>query len=100
MVNGIALKFLNYIKAGGPCDSGDAYQQIRIDSVWDTISGYIEIDAGLTAEEKEYIAELDNFDELEAAITGLMDEDVKQQQGWWYDEAGNLHLCNGPQPVV
>lgn len=76
MVNGIALKFFNYITAGGPCESGDRYQQIRIDSVWDTISGYIEIDAGLTAEEKEYLAELDNFDELEAAIDALMDADL------------------------
>lgn len=99
MVNGIALKFFNWIKEAGPT-GGDAYDQERIDAVWDAVSGYIEIDAGLTAEEKEYIAELDNFDELEAAIDALMDEEVKQQQGWWYDEAGNLHLCNGPQVVV
>ena len=77
MVNGIALKFFNYITAGGPCDSGDRYQQIRIDSVWDTISGYIEIDAGLTAEEKEYIEELDNFDELEEALTALLDANLE-----------------------
>lgn len=76
MVNGIALKFFNYIKVGGPCESGDRYQQIRIDSVWDTISGYIEIDVGLTAEEQEYLDELANFDELEAAIDALMDADL------------------------
>lgn len=75
MVNGIALKFFNWVKEAGPTN-GDAYDQERIDAMWDTISGYIEIDVGLTAEEKEYLDELANFDELEAAIDALMDANL------------------------
>lgn len=75
MVNGIALKFFNWVKEAGPTN-GDAYDQERIDAMWDTISGYIEIDVGLTAEEQEYLDELANFDELEAAIDALMDADL------------------------
>lgn len=75
MVNGIALKFFNWVKEAGPTN-GDAYDQERIDAMWDTISGYIEVDVGLTAEEQEYLDELANFDELEAAIDALMDADL------------------------
>jgi len=76
MVNGIAQKFFDYIKEGGPCESGDRYQQIRIDEIDDTIQGYIESPVSLTEEEQEYLDGLVNFDEIDEAIQALMDSDL------------------------
>ena len=72
MVNSIALKFFNYIKDAGPCESGDRYRQDLIDEVWDAIGGYISMPIPLTEEEQEYLDNLDNFDELEALIEGYL----------------------------
>jgi hypothetical protein len=72
MVNSIALKFFNYIKDAGPCESGDAYQQELIDEVWDSIGGYVPFPIVLTPEEQAYFDNLDNFDELEALLEGYL----------------------------
>jgi len=76
MVNGIAQKFFGYIKEGGPCESGDRYQQIRIDEIDDTIQGYIESPVSLTEEEQEYLDGLVNFDEIEETLGALMDANL------------------------
>jgi len=76
MVNGIAQKFFGYIKEGGPCESGDRYQQIRIDEIDDTIQGYIESPVSLTEEEQEYLDGLVNFDEIEETLGALMEADL------------------------
>jgi hypothetical protein len=76
MVNGIAQKFFGYIKEGGPCESGDRYQQIRLDEIDDTIQGYIESPVSLTEEEQEYLDGLVNFDEIDEAIQALMEADL------------------------
>ena len=70
MVNQIALKFFNYIKEAGPCESGDLYRQDLIDEVWDAIGGYVSLPIALTPEEQDYLDELDNFDELADLIEG------------------------------
>ena len=72
MVNGIALKFFNYIKEAGPCESGDLYRQVLIDEVWDAIEGYVPLPIALTPEEQEYFDELDNFDELGSLVEGYL----------------------------
>lgn len=72
MVNAIALKFFNYIKDAGPCESGDAYRQGLIDEVWDSIDGYVPLPVTLTPEEQVYFDDLANFDELEALIEGYL----------------------------
>lgn len=72
MVNGIALKLFNYIKEAGPCTSGDAYQQVLIDEVWDAIEGYVPLPVTLTPEEQEYFDDIDNFDELGSLIEGYL----------------------------
>lgn len=71
MVNGIALKFFSWVKEVGPTN-GDTYDQDRLDAVWDAISGYIEIDVGLTVEEQEYIKQAVNFDEIYEALDALL----------------------------
>ena len=76
MVNVIAQKFFDYIKEGGPCESGDRYQQIRIDEVDDAIQGYTESPVSLTEEEAAWLEELDNFDEIDEAIQALMEADL------------------------
>jgi hypothetical protein len=72
MVNGIALKFFNYIKEAGPCESGDLYKQVLIDEVWDAIEGYVPLPVTLTPEEQEYFDDLDNFDELGDLVEGYL----------------------------
>ena len=72
MVNGIALKFFNYIKEAGPCESGDLYRQDLIDEVWDAIGGFVPLPVTLTPEEQEYFDDLANFDELGSLIEGYL----------------------------
>ena len=76
MVNGIAQKFFGYIKEGGPCESGDRYQQIRIDEVDDAIQGYTESPVSLTEEEAAWLEELGDFDEIEEVLGALMDANL------------------------
>lgn len=97
MVNQIAQQLFDWIKEVGPTN-GDAYDQTRIDEVDDFLSGHSPCPVSMApGEEALAIA---NSDAVNEALCDLMDEEVKQQQGWWYDEAGNLHVCNGPQAVV
>ena len=72
MVNSIALKFFNYIKDAGPDGSGDLYQQVLIDEVWDAIGGFVPLPVTLTPEEQEYFDDLANFDELGSLIEGYL----------------------------
>ena len=72
MVNQIALKFFNYIKEAGPCESGDLYRQDLIDEVWDAIGGFVPLPVTLTPEEQEYFDDLANFDELGSLIEGYL----------------------------
>ena len=72
MVNQIALKFFNYIKEAGPCESGDLYRQDLIDEVWDAIGGFVPLPVTLTPEEQEYFDDLANFDELGSLIVGYL----------------------------
>ena len=75
MVNVIAQKFFDYIKEAGPTN-GDAYDQDRLDEVWDAIQGYAESPVSLTEEEAAWLEELDNFDEIDDAIQALMDANL------------------------
>ena len=97
MVNGIAQQLFDWIKEIGPTN-GDAYDQERCDYVCDFLGGHSPSPV-VMAPGEEALA-IANSDAVHEEIDRLMDEEVKQSQGWWYDEAGNLHLCNGPQVVV
>ena len=97
MVNLIAKQLFDWIKEIGPTN-GEAYDQERCDYVCDFLGGHSPSPV-VMAPGEEALA-IANSDAVHEEIDRLMDEEVKQQQGWWYDEAGNLHLCNGPQVVV
>ena len=98
MVNEIARKFFDWIKETSPTEYGDSYDEERNDEVLDFLAGHAPCPVSLSpGEEALAIA---NSDAVHEEIVRLMEEEVKQSQGWWYDEAGNLHLCNGPQVVV
>ena len=75
MVNVIAQKFFGYINEKGPVD-GDAYDQDRIDEVWDAIEGYKPSPVSLTEEEQEYLDGLVSFDEIEETLGALMEADL------------------------
>ncbi len=101
MVKQIAQQLFDWIKEAGPTN-GDAYDQERIDEVDSFLFAGTEGRGACPialAPGEEALA-IAHCDEVGEALYGLMDEEVRLQQGWWYDEAGNLHLCNGPQAVV
>jgi len=97
MVNQIAQQLFDWIKEAGPT-GGDAYDQERLDEVDDFLSGHVLCPVSLSLEELDFA--ITNSDAISEEVGLLMDKEVRLQQGWWYDEAGNLHLCNGPQVVV
>jgi len=97
MVNLIAKQLFDWVKEIGPTN-GDAYDQERCDYVCDFLGGYSP--SPVTMSPSEEALAIANSEAVHEELERLMDEEVKQQQGWWYDEAGNLHLCNGPQVVV
>jgi len=101
MVKQIAQQFFDWIKEAGPT-GGDAYDQERIDEVDSFLFSGTEERGPCPiplAPGEEALA-IAHSNEISEALCDLMDEEVCHQQGWWYDEAGNLHLCNGPQLVV
>ena len=75
MVNVIAQKFFAYINEKGPTN-GDAYDQDRLDEVWDAIQGYTESPVSLTEEEAAWLEELGDFDEIEEVLGALMDANL------------------------
>lgn len=75
MVNVIAQKFFAYINEAGPTN-GDAYDQDRIDEVWDAIEGYKPSPVSLTEEELGWLEELGDFDEIEEILGALMDANL------------------------
>ena len=97
MVKQIAKGLFDWIKEIGPTN-GDAYDQERCDEVCDFLSGHSPSPIPLTPDEETFV--IAHVDDVNEAIEQLMDEEIRLSQGWWYDEAGNLHLCNGPQLVV
>ena len=97
MVKQIAKGLFDWIKEVGPTN-GDAYDQERTDEVCDFLNGHSPSPIPLApGEEALAIA---HHEEVHEEIERIMDEEIRLSQGWWYDEAGNLHLCNGPQLVV
>ena len=97
MVKQIAKGLFDWIKEIGPTN-GDAYDQVRCDEVDDFLNGHSPSPIPLTPGEEAFV--ITHVDDVNEAIEQLMDEEIRLSQGWWYDEAGNLHLCNGPQLVV
>jgi len=96
MINQIAQQLFDWIKEIGPTN-GDAYDQERCDFVCDFLAGYSPPPV-VMAPGEEALA-IANSEAVHEELERLMDEEVKRQ-GWWYDEHGILHLCNGPQVVV
>ena len=96
MINQIAQQLFDRIKEIGPTN-GDAYDQERCDFVCDFLAGYSPPPV-VMAPGEEALA-IANSEAVHEELERLMDEEVKRQ-GWWYDEHGILHLCNGPQVVV
>jgi hypothetical protein len=97
MVNLIAKQLFDWVKEIGPTN-GDAYDQERCDYVCDFLGGYSP--SPVTMAPGEEAIAIANSEDVHEEIDRLMDEEVKERQGWWYDEHGILHLCNGPQVVV
>jgi hypothetical protein len=97
MVKQIAQQLFDWIKEIG-ATGGDAYDQERLDEVDDFLRGQVLCPVPLSLEELDFA--IANSDAISEEVGLLMDKEVCLQQGWWYDEAGNLHLCNGPQLVV
>ena len=97
MVKQIAQQLFDWIKEIG-ATGGDAYDQERLDEVDDFLRGRVLCPVPLSLEELDFA--ITNSDAISEEVGLLMDKEVRLQQGWWYDEAGNLHLCNGPQLVV
>ena len=97
MVNLIAKQLFDWVKEIGPTN-GDAYDQERCDYVCDFLDGYSP--SPVTMAPGEEAIAIANSEDVHEEIDRLMDEEVKERQGWWYDEHGILHLCNGPQGVV
>jgi len=97
MIKQIAQQLFDWIKEAGPT-GGDAYDQERLDEVDDFLCGRVLCPVPLSLEELDFA--IANSDAISEEVGLLMDKEVCLQQSWWYDEAGNLHLCNGPQLVV
>ena len=67
----IAQKLFDWIKEPGPPLCGDAYDQERIDGVYDLLKGHPYIDVNLTPEETAFLQEHGSLvdDEIERLLT-------------------------------
>ena len=67
----IAQKLFDWIKETGPCPSGDAYSQVRIDEVYDFLGGYTALPFSFDQEEMAFIQEHGSLvgDEVERLLT-------------------------------